>query len=211
MAEKKSALDSIETKKIIRLSKSCIGEAEKKAIIRVLDHEYLGMGTEVQDFEGALSEFFNRPVVCVVNGTAALHLSLQASGIGFGDEVLVPTLTYIASFQAISATGTKPVACDINPETYLLDLSDADKRITPRTKAIMPVHLTGRVADMEAIKKIAKENNLLVIEDAAQAVGASYKSKKSGSFGDAGCFSLHPLKNLHVHGDGGVITTNNEE
>ena len=104
--------------KIIRLSKSCIGNAEKVAVQAVLDREYLGMGTEVQQFENALTEFFNRPAVCVVNGTAALHLALQACGIGRGDEVLVPSLTYLASFQAISATGAKPVACDLDPEIF---------------------------------------------------------------------------------------------
>ena len=120
--------------KIILLSTSCIGDAEKQAVLGVLDREYLGMGVEVQQFEDALSEFFGRPTVCVINGTAALQLSLQACGVGPGDEVLVPSLTYVASFQAISATGALPVACDINEETYLLDFVDAEKRITKNTK-----------------------------------------------------------------------------
>ncbi len=106
--------DIVDTNKIIRLSKSCIGDAEKKAVLGVLDREYLGMGSEVQQFEEALTEFFDRPTVCVVNGTASLHLSLGACDVGVGDEVLVPSLTYVASFQAISATGAKPVAFDID-------------------------------------------------------------------------------------------------
>ena len=121
---------------LIRLSKSCIGDAEKRAVMGVLDREYLGMGSEVQQFEDVLSEFFGRPTVCVINGTAALHLSLQACGIGVGDEVLVPSLTYVASFQAISATGAKPVACDIN-EIYLIDCDDAEKRITKNTQCLL--------------------------------------------------------------------------
>ena len=125
---------------MIRLSKSCIGDTEKKAVMDVLGREYLGMGAEVKQFEDALSGFFGRPTVCVINGTAALHLSLQACGVGKGDEVLVPSLTYVASFQAISAMGAKPIACDINEESCLLDLIDAEKRITENTKAIMPVH-----------------------------------------------------------------------
>src|SRR3989338_7262894 len=124
---------------LIRLSKSCLSATEKQAVMVVLDREFLGMGTEVQQFEQAMTKFFGRPAVCVVNGTAALHLAVQACGIGPGDEVLVPSLTYVASFQAISATGAKPVACDIDPETYILDWRDAERRFTLRTKAVMPV------------------------------------------------------------------------
>ena len=108
---------------MIHLSKSCIGNAEKAAVQGVLDHEYLGMGAEVQQFEEVLTDFFGRPAVCVVNGTAALHLALQACGLTSGQEVLVPSLTYIASFQAISATGAKPVACDINEQNFLFSVS----------------------------------------------------------------------------------------
>jgi len=209
MAEKKSTLESLKTKQIIRLSKSCIGEAEKKAIIRVLDHEYLGMGTEVQDFEVALSDFFNRPVACVVNGTAALHLALQASGIGFGDEVLVPTLTYVASFQAISATGAKPIPCDINEKTCLLDIIDAEKRITKNTKAIMPVHYTGGVGNLDELYTFADKYKLRIIEDAAHAFGTTYKNKRVGSIGDISCFSFDGIKNI-TSGEGGCVVTDDE-
>ena len=114
---------------MIKLSKSSLNDKEKQSVMGVLDREYLGMGVEVQKFEKNLSVFFNRPALCVVNGTAALHLALQACGIGSGDEVLVQSLTYIASFQAISATGAKPIACDIVPETITLDLNDAEKQM----------------------------------------------------------------------------------
>ena len=176
----------------------------------VLDREYLGMGTEVQQFEEALSEYFGRSAVCVVNGTAALHLALQACEISQGDEVLVPSLTYLASFQAISATGAKPVACDIDPEIFLLDLSDTEKRITARTKAIMPVHYTGGVGDLDAVYEFANKYNIRVIEDAAHAFGTTYKDRRIGSFGDVACFSFDGIKNI-TSGEGGAIVTANNQ
>lgn len=194
---------------MIRLSKSCLSDAEKKAVMGVLDREYLGMGVDVQHFEEALSNFFGRPTVCVVNGTAALHLALQGFGIGPGDEVLVPGLTYIASFQAVSATGAKPVACDINADTFLLDLNDANKRITKKTKAIMPVHYTGGVGDLDAIYRFSEKNNLIVVEDAAHAFGTTYKNNYVGFYGDAACFSFDGIKNI-TSGEGGCIVTDNE-
>jgi len=198
------------TQKLIRLSKSCVGASEKKAVMDILDREYLGMGIEVQKFEKALTEFFGRPTVCVVNGTAALHLSLQATGLGAGDEVLVPSLTYVASFQAISATGAVPVACDIDEETCLLDLDDTQNRITEKTKAIMPVHYSGGVGDFNAVYEFAKKNNLRVIEDAAHAFGTEYKNKRIGSFGDIACFSFDGIKNI-TSGEGGCIVTDDEK
>jgi len=176
----------------------------------VLDREHLGMGAEVQLFEEALSEFFGRPAVCVINGTAALHLALQVCGISSGQEVLVPSLTYIASFQAISATGAKPIACDINPNTLLLDLNDAEKRITEKTRAIMPVHYTGDVGDLNAIYTFGKRYNLRIIEDAAHAFGTNYEGKRVGSFGDISCFSFDGIKNI-TSGEGGCVVTNDED
>ena len=206
MAAGPGALAGIENNNMIRLSKSCLSDAEKQAVMGVLDREYLGMGSEVQQFEEALSDFFGRHAVCVVNGTAALHLALQACGIGLGDEVLVPSLTYIASFQAISATGAKPVACDINPDTFLLDLNDTTKRITEKTHAIMPVHYTGGVGDLDDVYDFAKKHNLRVIEDAAHAFGTTYQNKHIGSFGDIACFSFDGIKNI-TSGEGGCIVT----
>ena len=192
--------------KLIRLSKSCIGSAEKMAVMGVLDREFLGMGAEVQQFEQALTAFFGRPAICVVNGTAALHLAIQACGIGLGDEVLVPSLTYLASFQAISATGAKPVACDVNPETCVLDWSDAERRLTSRTKAVMPVHYSGGVGDLENIYTFANRHGLRVIEDAAHAFGTTYHGKRIGGFGDLVCFSFDGIKNI-TSGEGGCIVT----
>lgn len=192
--------------KLIRLSKSCLGPAEKRAVMAVLDREYLGMGPEVQQFEEALKDFFGRPAVCVVNGTAALHLAVQACGVGPGDEVLVPSLTYVASFQAISATGAKPVACDIDPETCFLDWRDAERRVTPRTKAVMPVHYTGGLGDLEGFRALAQRHGLRGIEDAAHALGTTYGGKRVGSFGDIACFSFDGIKNI-TSGEGGCVVT----
>ena len=195
---------------LIRLSKSCIGEAEKKAVMGVLNREYLGMGVEVKQFEDTLSEFFGRPAICVVNGTAALHLSLQACGVGQADEVLVPSLTYVASFQAISATGAKPIACDIEEKSCLLDLKDAEQRITKNTKAIMPVHYTGGVGDLDELYKFARKYNLRIVEDAAHAFGTTYQNKRIGSFGDIACFSFDGIKNI-TSGEGGCIVSDDNE
>jgi dTDP-4-amino-4,6-dideoxygalactose transaminase len=157
----------------IRLSKSCIGEAEKEAVMRVLNRGFFGMGQEVKSFEDSLTNFFGRPALCVVNGTAALHLALQATGIGDGDEVLVQSITYVASFQAIAATGAKPVPCDIIATTAGVDLSDAKQKITSKTKAIMPVHYAGCVGNLDAVYDFAHSNGLRVIEDAAHAFGTT--------------------------------------
>lgn len=195
--------------RIIRLSKSCIGEAEKSAVLKVLDHEFLGMGEDVRCFEEALSLFLGRDCVCVVNGTAALHLALQACGVGQDDEVLVQSLTYVASFQAISATGAKPIACDINAETCTIDLKDARRRLTPRTKAIMPVHYSGGVGELDEIYSFAKKYSLRVIEDAAHAFGTSFNGSKVGAVGDVVCFSFDGIKNLTC-GEGACIATNDK-
>jgi dTDP-4-amino-4,6-dideoxygalactose transaminase len=202
-------MESMKPDKLIRLSKSCIGEAEKRAVMGVLDREYLGMGAEVQQFEQALTDFFGRPALCVVNGTAALHLALQACGIGPGDEVLVQSLTYVASFQAISATGAKPVACDIDPDTLTLDWKDAEKRLTPRTKAVMPVHYSGGVGALDEIYAFAARHGLRVIEDAAHAFGTVYQGKRVGGFGDIACFSFDGIKNI-TSGEGGCIVTDDQ-
>jgi len=196
-------------RKQVRLSKSSLSPAEKEAVMRVLDGEYLGMGSDVNAFETSLTEFFGRPVVCVVNGTAALHLALQAIGVGPGDEVLVQSLTYVASFQAISATGAKPVACDVHPDSLCLDWKDAESRLTQRTKAIMPVHYSGGVGDISGIYAFAKKHDLRVVEDAAHAFGSSFEGQKIGSFGDIACFSFDGIKNI-TSGEGGCIVTDDE-
>lgn len=210
MAYRPSIMESVKTKKLIRLSKSHLGEEEKQAVIRVLDCDFLGMGEKVGEFENALTSFFDRKVVCVTNGTAALQLALEACNIGTGDEVLVQSLTYVSSFQAISATGARPVACDVDPISLTLDVNDLEKRLTRKTKAIMPVHYSGGVGELDKIYEFANEHGLRVIEDAAHAFGTEFKGSKVGTFGDISCFSFDGIKNI-TSGEGGCIVTDDQE
>tara|TARA_Y100001970_G_C14244067_1_gene866836 strand:- start:587 stop:1675 length:1089 start_codon:yes stop_codon:yes gene_type:complete len=169
------------------------------------------LGEELHLFEKEFSKYVGvKYSVGVGSGSDALTFSLLSLGIGKGDEVIIPVNSFVATAWTVANVGAKPVFCDVLDD-FNINPFEIKKKINKRTKAIMPVHLTGRMANMNEIIKIAKENKLFVIEDAAQAIGASYKNKKAGSFGNVGCFSLHPLKNLHVHGDGGVITTNNKK
>lgn len=195
---------------MIRLSKSVIGKEEIKSVSRVLKNEFLGMGEEVNSFEKELSIFFNSPALCVNTGTSALQLALQSIGIGKGDEVLIQSLTYVASFQAISATGAKPIACEVNENTLTIDLEDARKRLTKRTKAIMPVHYSGSPGNLNEIYKFAKKHNLRIIEDAAHSFGSTYKKNKIGSQGDLICFSFDGIKNITC-GEGGCIVTRDKK
>ena len=195
---------------MIKLSKSSIGNEEKEAVMEVLQDEYLGMGSKVQEFENKLEDFFSREAVCVVNGTAALHLALEACQFKPDSEVLVPSLTYVASFQSITAAGLKPISCDIETENFLLDIKDAEKRITSKTVAIMPVHYSGGVGNLDELYEFANSNNLRVIEDAAHAFGTEYKNKKIGSFGDIVCFSFDGIKNI-TSGEGGCIVSSDNK
>jgi dTDP-4-amino-4,6-dideoxygalactose transaminase len=196
----------------IRLSKSCVGEEEKIAIARIIDVGYLGMGVEVQNFEQEIRLFLGttNEVVCVNTGTAALHLALQALGIGPGDEVLVPSLTYVATFQAISATGAKPVACDVSLDRAFIDLEDAAKRITSHTKAIVPVHYASSSEGMEAVRTFATLHQLRVIEDAAHSFGCIRGKEMIGAAGDITCFSFDGIKNI-TSGEGGAVLTSDSE
>ena len=184
----------------MRLAKSVVGQRELEALAHVIEVGYLAMGADVQSFELELAEYLQteREVVCVNTGTAALHLALQACDVGPGDEVLVPSLTYVASFQAVSATGATPVACEVRRETVCLDVEDAAKRITPKTKAIMPVHFTGNTGDLDAVYDLAKKHQLRVIEDAAQAFGCSHGAEFLGARGDITCFSFDGIKNINL-------------
>jgi dTDP-4-amino-4,6-dideoxygalactose transaminase len=181
------------------------------AIEDVLDHGNFILGKEVQSFEEMFASYCGvRFAVGVNSGTDALFLSLKALGIGQGDEVITTPNSFIATASVIVAAGAKPVFVDVRND-YNINPELIGQAITPRTRAIMPVHLTGRPADMDPILEIAGKYKIQVIEDAAQAVGAKYRDKKVGAFGDIGCFSLHPLKTLNACGDGGIITTDNEE
>ncbi|PQJ73793.1 DegT/DnrJ/EryC1/StrS family aminotransferase [Polaribacter gangjinensis] len=192
---------------MLKLSKSVIGIEEINAVTKVLENEYLGMGENVKEFEDLLSAHFNTPAICVNTGTSAIHLALQAIGVGYGDEILVQSLTYVATFQAISATGAIPISCDVYPNSITIDLEDAKSKITSKTKAILPVHYGGGVGDLNAVYEFAKFHNIRVIEDAAHAFGTIYKNKLIGSFGDICCFSFDGIKNI-TSGEGGAILTN---
>ena len=154
---------------MIRVSKSCISQDEKRLVNEVLDSEFLGMGTYVAQFEKLLSDYFGRTAVCVNSGTAALQLALEALDIGPGDEVIVPSLTYVASFQAISATGAKPIACDVD-DKGLMTVRLAQQCLSGKTKAIMPVHYAGQPCDLHALEIFCKKHNIYMIEDAAHAL-----------------------------------------
>lgn len=196
----------------IRLSRSIVGEAEAEAVRRVLlEDGYLGMGAEVRRFEEELAAFLgcgpdaDIEVIAVNSGTAALHLAVQAL-LAPGDEVLVPSLTFVASFQAVGAAGCVPVPCEAREEDALIDLHDAAQRITRRTKAVMPVHYASNPACLDEVYAFAAEHGLRVIEDAAHAFGCSRKGRLVGSFGDTACFSFDGIKNITC-GEGGCIVT----
>ncbi len=176
----------------------------------VLDSGNYILGETVERFEKKMASFLGcRYVLAVANGTDALILGLKVLGIGDGDEVIVPANSFIASAGAVAMAGAKPVFCDVDDDLNI-DSELISTLITSKTKAIIPVHLTGRPANMKPIWAIAKQHGLYIIEDAAQAIGAKYHDKMVGNLGDMGCFSLHPLKNLSVYGDGGFISLNDE-
>jgi dTDP-4-amino-4,6-dideoxygalactose transaminase len=197
----------------IRLSRSIVGEAEAQAVRRVLVEDgYLGMGAEVHLFEEELAAYLQRAsdqVMAVSSGTAALHLAVQAV-VEPGCEVLVPSLTFVASFQAVSAAACVPVACDAREDSATIDLEDAATRITPRTRAIMPVHYASNPAGLEATYDFARKYRLRVIEDAAHAFGCRHRGRRIGSFGDVICFSFDGIKNITC-GEGGCIVTADPE
>jgi dTDP-4-amino-4,6-dideoxygalactose transaminase len=198
---------------MIHISRAVVGQAELEAMGRVMGQDgYLGMGREVRAFEEELEKYLggqDRRVICLNSGTAALHLAVQAVTRP-GDEVLVQSLTFVGSFQAISGTGAVPVACEVNPETVTLDLKDAAQRVTPRTRAVMPVHYASNPGDLEAIYGFARRYGLRVIEDAAHAFGCTYQGRKIGSFGDIVCFSFDGIKNI-TSGEGGAVVTSDPE
>ncbi len=182
------------------------------AIQRVVQHGQFILGPEVRTFEAEMAAYCGtRFAVGVASGTDALHLALLACGIKPGDEVITTPFTFIATAEAITQCNTTPVFVDIDPGTYNLNPEQIEPKITPRTKAIIPVHLYGQPADMEPILEIGKKHNLKIIEDCAQALGAEYQGKKVGSLGDAGCLSFFPAKNLGAYGDGGMVITNDTQ
>ncbi|KAB2364611.1 UDP-4-amino-4,6-dideoxy-N-acetyl-beta-L-altrosamine transaminase [Bacillus thuringiensis] len=180
-----------------------------QAVVDVLKGDFLTTGPMVQQFEEAIAKYVGaKYTVSFSNGTAALHAACYAAGITEGDEVITTPMTFVASANCILYQGAKPVFADIDNETYNISPKSIEEKITNKTKAIIPVHYTGQPVELEAIQKIAKQNNLIIIEDAAHALGATYKNKKIGSIGDMTMFSFHPVKHITT-GEGGVITTNN--
>jgi dTDP-4-amino-4,6-dideoxygalactose transaminase len=188
-------------------------ESELREIFdRVLQNCSFVMGPEVEEFEQSFASYLGAAqCVTVSNGTAALQLVLHALGVGPGDEVITVPHTFIATAEGISATGARPIFVDIDPVSYTMDPTKVEGAITPRTKAILPVHLYGQPADMDALLAIADKHKLPIVEDACQAHGAEYKGRKVGSIGAAGCFSFYPSKNLGCCGEGGAVITNDVE
>ncbi len=178
----------------------------------IYDSNWFIQGKECVAFEKEFAEWNgNRYCVGVATGLDALYLSLKALGIGEGDEVIIPSNTFIATALAVSYSGAKAVLVDPDPVTYNLSVAGLEDAVTEKTKAVIPVHLYGQTAEMDSVLKFAKQHKLKVIEDCAQAHGATYKGKKAGCFGDIGCFSFYPGKNLGALGDGGAIVTDDEE
>ena len=191
------------------VSSPVVGALELEAVKRVLQSGYLGMGSEVAAFEKDLEDYLghNVYVACTSNGTVALQLAMQAIGIGAGDEVLVPSLTYVACFQAVSALGATPVACDVDIDSGFTDLDDARARVTSNTKALMPVHYGGNVGRLTDAYQFCRNYRLHCVEDAAHAFGSLYQGKKVGATGgDVACFSFDPIKNITC-GEGGAVVS----
>ena len=192
----------------LKAQRAAISAEIDAVIASVADRCDFILGREVGLFEEEFADYCGVPhAVGVASGTDALHLACRAVDLGEGDEVIVPAMTFAATAFAVSLTGARPVLVDVRPEDALIDPTQIEAAITPRTKAIIPVHLYGNCADMSAVCAIAAKYSLIVIEDAAQAHGAVYAGRRAGSLGDIGCFSFYPGKNLGAYGDGGLITT----
>ena len=183
----------------------------EKAVLEVLASGSYILGENTRLLEQEVANFIGvKHAIGVASGTDALHLALRALDIGVGDEVITVSFSFFATVEAISLVGATPVFMDIDPETFNIDYTQLEKKITSKTRAIIPVHLYGQPANIDPIVDFAKKYNLYVVEDCAQSIGASFNNKKTGSFGDIGCFSFFPTKNLGAFGDGGMVTTNSD-
>lgn len=206
MASRTTAQDKMN----IPVTKPCLGEEEIQAVAGRLLSGWIVQGSKVGEFEGMFAHYVGaRFARATTSCTTALHLALLALGIGPGDEVLVPALTYVATANAVLYCGATPVFVDIDLATFNIDVQQIERQINPRTRALMPVHEFGLSADMDAVMAIAAQHSLLVLEDAACACGATYHGRHVGTFGRAGCFSFHPRKAITT-GEGGMVTTDDE-
>ena len=195
----------------IPIARTSLLESEIQSVLEPLNSGWLVQGPKVQEFEDKWSKFtLSANSVAVTSCTTALHLSLAALGFGPDDEAIVPAFTWISTANVVEHLGGKVVFCDIDPSTFNIDVNKIEEKITSKTKVILPVHLFGLAADMDAINGIAKDNNLWVIEDAACGFGAKYKGSHVGTLGDTGCFSFHPRKAITT-GEGGMVTTSNDD
>ena len=191
---------------------AAIGGEIRTAVERVMASQQFVLGREGSALEEELAKVCGvAHGVGLASGTDALSLALRACGVHAGDDVLLPPFTFVATGSAVSALGANPVFVDIRPDTYNIDPAELERRVTPRTRAIVVVHLYGLAADLDPILAFAKSHQLPVIEDNAQAIGASYKGRRTGSLGDAGCVSFYPTKNLGAYGDAGMVVTNSAE
>lgn len=194
---------------MIPISKPYVGEEEKRAVLEVLDSGMLAQGPRTVELEKQFAALCGtRHAIATSSGTTGLFVALLAHGIGQGDEVITTTFTFVATLNSILFSGAKPIPVDIEEDTFNIDPSWVERAVTPRTKAILPVHLYGYMCDMDALQTIADEHGLLIIEDACQAVGAAYKGRRAGSFG-TGVFSLYATKNI-MSAEGGMITTDDD-
>lgn len=195
----------------IPYGRQSMDEEDIQAVVDVLHSDYLTTGPKVAEFEKAVADYVGaKYAVAVSNGTAALHIACLAAGIKEGDEVITSPITFAASANCVLYCGGTPVFADIKPDTYNIDPEDIERKITPRTKAIIPVHYTGQPCELDAINEIAKKHNLIVIEDGAQVISGEYKGKRIGSISDMTTFSFHPVKPVTT-GEGGMVTTNSKE
>ncbi|MCM1038214.1 MAG: DegT/DnrJ/EryC1/StrS family aminotransferase [Ruminococcus sp.] len=197
---------------MIKVARGCLGEEELAAVKEAFAYGYFGLAYKVNEFENALKEYLgtSAEVVATNTGTSALHLALSALGVGTGDEVIVPSFTFVASVQAVEMCGATPILCEVDQDTFLMDIEDVKRKISPRTKVIMPVHYSGNPCDMDELLKIKENTGIRIVEDAAHAIGSTYKGRKIGAFGDITCFSFDSIKVITC-GEGGCIVTSDEK
>lgn len=196
---------------VIKSSRGCCGSEELLEVKEAFEYGYFGLAYKTNEFEQKLAEYLetDRFVISTNTGTSALHLAMDTIGIKKGDEIIIPSMTFVATAQSVQMCGAKPVFCEINPDTFLMNIEDVKKKITSKTKAIVPVHYAGRPCDMDSLMEIKEKTGIRIIEDAAHAFGSYYKGHKIGSFGDITCFSFDSIK-VMTCGEGGAVVTNDE-